>query len=93
MLINTSNNIDKNKEIKTQSNTTNNNIINSKNTCEIETQISTNNNVNNKQKESLAFYQFRPRKMNLPKTGINLSSLHFNNKILLNILNKKKQNK
>ena len=91
--INTSNNIDKNKEIKTQSNTTNNNIINSKNTCEIETQISTNNNVNNKQKESLAFYQFRPRKMNLPKTGINLSSLHFNNKILLNILNKKKQNK
>ena len=94
--INTNNNMDKNKETKTQNNTNTNNIINSKNTSEIDTQISTNNNINNinnKQKESLAFYQFRPRKMNLPKTGINLSSLHFNNKILLNILNKKKQNK
>ena len=91
--ISINNNIDKNNEIKTQNNTITNNIINSKNTSEIDTQISTNNNINNKQKESLAFYQFRPRKMNLPKTGINLSSLHFNNKILLNILNKKKQNK
>ena len=94
--INTNNNMDKNKETKTQNNTYTNNIINSKNTSEIDTQISTNNNINNinnKQKESLAFYQFRPRKMNFPKTGINLSSLHFNNKILLNILNKKKQNK
>ena len=75
-------------------NNINTNVINSKNMSEIDTQISTNNNANNnKSKESLAFYQFRPRKMNLPKTGINLSSMQFNNKILQNILNKRKQKK
>lgn len=73
---------------------TNNNVINSKNMSEIDTQISTNNNVsNNKAKESLAFYQFRPRNINLPKSGINLSSMQFKNKILQNILSKRKQNK
>ena len=87
-----SNNIfENNKEI----NTTNNiNNINSKNDSEIDTQISTNNNINhNKPLESQVLNQFRPRKMNLPKSGINLSSLVFNNKLLQNILNKRKQNK
>ena len=78
--------------------TTNNNIINSKNISEIDTQISTNNNLNNANQESKSLqsqsqtlYQFRPRKMHLPKNGINLSSIHFKNQILQNILNKRKQ--
>ena len=78
--------------------TTNNNIINSKNISEIDTQISTNNNLNNANQESKSLqsqsqtlYQFRPRKMHLPKNGINLSSMHFKNQILQNILNKRKQ--
>ena len=72
----------------------NNNIINSKNTSEIETQISTTNNANNNLVQTQAFNQYRPRKMNLPKTGINLSSMQFKkNKILQNILNKRKQKK
>ena len=79
------------KEINTNSNTYNN-VINSKNMDEIDTQISTNNNLNNKNSKD-AFNQFRPRKMNLPKSGINLSSMQFKNKILQNILNKRKQNK
>ena len=70
------------------------NIMNSKNTSEIETQISTNNNANNNISQTQAFNQYRPRKMNLPKTGINLSSIQFQkNKILQNILNKRKQKK
>ena len=76
--------------------TTNNNII--KNISEIDTQISTNNNLNNANQESKSLqlqsqtlYQFRPRKMHLPKNGINLSSMHFKNQILQNILNKRKQ--
>ena len=79
-----------NKEKNSIQNNINNNAINSKNMDEIDTQISTNNNI---PKESLAFYQFRPRKMSLPKTVINLSSMQFNNKILQNILNKRKQKK
>ena len=72
----------------------NNNIINSKNASEIETQISTNNNANNNIAQTQAFNQYRPRKMNLPKTGINLTSMQFKkNKILQNILNKRKQKK
>ena len=83
------------KEINTNGNVNNNGGINSKNMSETDTQISTNNNnINNKNsKEFQAFNQFRPRKMNLPKTGINLSSMQFKNKILQNILNKRKQNK
>ena len=75
------------------------NIVNTK-ISDNETQISTNNNVNvltqeNKiqQSQSQTLYQFRPRKMHLPKTVINLSSMQFKNKILQNILNKRKQNK
>jgi hypothetical protein len=88
-----SNNInDNNKEINTTNNINNN--INSKNESEIDTQISTNNNLNlNIPLESQAFYQFRPRNINLPKSGINLSSMQFKNKILQNILSKRKQNK
>ena len=76
-----------------------NNNINSKNVSEIDTQISTNNNINNEkqenknQQQSQTLYQFRPRKMHLPKTSINLSSMHFKNQILKNILNKRKHNK
>ena len=75
-----------------------NNIINSKNVSENDTQISTNNNLNNANQDSKSYqsqsqtlYQFRPRKIHLPKNGINLSSMHFKNQILQNILNKRKQ--
>ena len=90
----------KNKTSINNNKNTNNNIINSKNVSEIETQISTNNNLNNanqdinsQKSQSQTLYQFRPRKMHLPKTGINLSSMPFKNQILQNILNKRKQNK
>ena len=80
--------------------TTSNYIINSKNVSEIDTQISSNNAINNSNQESKAqqnqsqtLYQFRPRKMHLPKSGINLSSMQFKNQILKNILNKRRQNK
>ena len=47
------------------------------------------NNENNDNKNNLKnSYQFRIRKINLP-TGINLASIQKNNKLLLNILNKK----
>jgi hypothetical protein len=76
------------------------NNINSKNISEIDTQISTNNNLNNgnpdnkaQQSQSQTLYQFRPRKMHLPKSGINLSKMQFKNQILQNILNKRKKNK
>ena len=89
----------KNKENINIIDSTNNNILNSKNLSENETQISTNNNINNlnqdnnktQQSQSQTLYQFRPRKMHLPKTVINLSSMHFKNQILQNILNKRKQ--
>ena len=71
-----------------------NNGVNTKNSSQIDTQISTNNNGNNNISQTQAFNQFRPRKMNLPKTGINLSSTQLKkNKILQNILNKRKQKK
>jgi len=92
--INNNTNSENNREVHINSNT--NNIINSKDVSEIDTQISTNNNnINhdNKAYDSQTFYQYRPRKMNLPKTGINLTSMQFKNKILQNILNKRKQNK
>ena len=80
---------DNNKQINT-----NNNIINIREVSEIDTQISTNNNINhdinNQQQE---FNQFRTRKMSLPKGGINLGAIQLKNKILLNILHKRKQNK
>ena len=86
-----------NKDLNNNTNNNNNNnanVNNNKNTNEIETQISTNNNANNNISHTQAFNQYRPRKMNLPKTGINLSSMQFKkNKILLNILNKRKQKK
>ena len=41
---------------------------------------------------SKTLYQFRPRKIHLPKTGINLSSIPYKNKILQNILNKRRKN-
>lgn len=37
-------------------------------------------------------YQFRPRRMNLPKNGINLASLKLNNQIMQSILNKNHNN-
>ena len=80
---------DNNKQINA-----NNNIINIREVSEIDTQISTNNNINhdinNQQQE---FNQFRTRKMSLPKGGINLGAIQLKNKILLNILHKRKQNK
>ena len=65
-----------------------NNGVNTKNSSQIDTQISTNNNANNNNSQTQAFNQFRPR------TGINLSSTQLKkNKILQNILNKRKQKK
>ena len=73
---------------------------NSKNISDYDTQISINNNANNTNKKgkemennSKTLYQFRPRKIHLPKTGINLSSIPYKNKILQNILNKRRKNK
>ena len=72
---------------------------NSKNISDYETQISLNNIINNsktKDKDKIielnskTLYQFRPRKINLPKNGINLSSMQSKNKILQNILNRRK---
>ena len=40
-------------------------------------------------KESQILYQFRTRKINIPKTGINLSSMNIKNQILQNILSKR----
>ena len=60
---------------------------------EIDTQISTNNNICHDNQNHQGFNQFRTRKMSLPKSGINLSSIQLKNKILLNILHKRKQNK
>ena len=92
-------NILKNKTSINNMESTSNNI-NSKNISEIDTQISTNNNLNNgnpenktQQSQSQTLYQFRPRKMHLPKSGINLSKMQFKNQILQNILNKRKKNK
>ena len=72
------------------------NNMNSKNISEFETQNSFNNNINNENKnknaKSQTLYQFRPRKMYLPKTGINLSLMQFKNKILQNILSKRRKN-
>jgi len=83
-----------NKDLNNINANLNNNGVNTKNSSQIDTQISTNNNANNNISQTQAFNQFRPRKMNLPKTGINLSSTQFKkNKILQNILNKRKQKK
>ena len=83
-----------NKDLNNVNANINNNGVNTKNSSQIDTQISTNNNANNNNFQTQAFNQFRPRKMNLPKTGINLSSTQFKkNKILQNILNKRKQKK
>ena len=83
-----------NKDLNNVNVNINNNGVNTKNSSQIDTQISTNNNANNNNSQTQAFNQFRPRKMNLPKTGINLSSTQFKkNKILQNILNKRKQKK
>ena len=83
-----------NKDLNNINANINNNGVNTKNSSQIDTQISTNNNGNNNISQTQAFNQFRPRKMNLPKTGINLSSTQLKkNKILQNILNKRKQKK
>ena len=79
---------DKNKQIN--SNNINNNI---REVSEIDTQISTNNNINHDLVNQQEFNQFRTRKMSLPKGGINLGSIQLKNKILLNILHKRKNNK
>ena len=104
-VINLNNNNYNNKtssnNIENNSNVYINNIINSKNVSENETQLSTNNNLNNGNQDtkttqtqsSQTLYQFRPRKIHLPKNGINLSTMQFKNQILQNILNKRKQNK
>ena len=92
--ISTTTNEINNKDLNSiNANINNNDGVNNKNTSQIDTQISTNNNPNNNISQTQAFNQFRPRKMNLPKTGINLSSMQFKNKILQNILNKRKQKK
>ena len=45
-------------------------------------------NIENKDSQKKNQYQFRIRRINLP-ANINLSSIHYNNKILQNIINKK----
>ena len=87
-----------NKNNKNNSETISFNNNNSKNISDYDTQISINNNANNinnnlkiEETNSKTLYQFRPRKIHLPKTGINLSSMQYKNKILQNILNKRKE--
>ena len=80
-----------NKQINT--NNINNNMVNNREVSEIDTQISTNNNLNHEMVNQQEFNQFRTRKMSLPKGGINLGAIQLKNKILLNILHKRKQNK
>ena len=87
-----------NKNNKNISETISFNNNNSKNISDYDTQISINNNANNannnwkiEETNSKTLYQFRPRKIHLPKTGISLSSMHYKNKILQNILNKRKE--
>ena len=52
--------------------------------------VNTNTEAN---KESQILYQFRTRRISIPKSGINLSSMSLKNQILQNILNKRKKNK
>ena len=76
------NTIDKN--IKNNENKTNN--------AELDTMVSTTTNVNvvtDTNKENQISYQFRTRRINIPKTGVNLSSMNLKNQILQNILNKR----
>lgn len=87
-----------NKNNKNISDTISFNNNNSKNISDYDTQNSLNNNINRLnrrekiiEENSKTLYQFRPRKIHLPKTGINLSSMQFKNKILQNILNKRKE--
>ena len=87
-----------NKHNKNISDTISFNNNNSKNISDYDTQNSLNNNINKLnrrekiiEENSKTLYQFRPRKIHLPKTGINLSSMQFKNKILQNILNKRKE--
>ena len=87
-----------NKNNKNVSDTISFNNNNSKNISDYDTQNSLNNNINRLnrrekiiEENSKTLYQFRPRKIHLPKTGINLSSMQFKNKILQNILNKRKE--
>lgn len=87
-----------NKHNKNISDTISFNNNNSKNISDYDTQNSLNNNINRLnrrekiiEENSKTLYQFRPRKIHLPKTGINLSSMQFKNKILQNILNKRKE--
>ena len=87
-----------NKNNKNISETISFNNNNSKNISDYDTQISINNNANNannnwkiEEANSKTLYQFRPRKIHLPKTVISLSSMHYKNKILQNILNKRKE--
>ena len=89
-----------NKNSKNISDTISYKNNNSKNISDYDTQISINNNANNTNKKgtlietnSKTLYQFRPRKIHLPKTGINLSSMQYKNKILQNILNKRNKSK
>ena len=92
-------NININTNNKNISEITSLNNNNSKNISDYETQISLNNIINNSKNKdkdkiielnSKTLYQFRPRKINLPKNGINLSSMQSKNKILQNILNRRK---
>ena len=87
-----------NKNNKNISDTISFNNNNSKNISDYDTQNSLNNNINKLnrrekiiEENSRTLYQFRPRKIHLPKTGINLTSKQFKNKILQNILNKRKE--
>ena len=87
-----------NKNNKNVSDTISFNNNNSKNISDYDTQNSLNTNINKLnrrekiiEENSKTLYQFRPRKIHLPKNGINLSSMQFKNKILQNILNKRKE--
>ena len=82
-----------NKDRQINTNNINNNIMNMREVSEIDTQISTNNNINHDIMNQQEFNQFRTRKMSFPKGGINLGAIQLKNKILLNILHKRKNNK
>ena len=92
--INKVNSVDKNsvnikeniidKNLKINENKTNN--------AELDTMVSTSTNINvitDVNKENQSSYQYRTRRINIPKTGINLSSMNLKNQILQNILNKR----
>lgn len=65
-----------------------NNNSNTITNCRGDDEISDEEEIN----RSRTSYQFRPRRMKIPKNGINLASLKLNNQIMQSILNKKNNN-